>query len=129
LVSDAVLEFAKKMGLGPEDYDLWYQEEPIWIVRSRQKLNGGTLVRRVQVSFALATDGKRLRLVFMPDLYLYDPIKKAVVKKTSPERRRAFSKEIPAPAVDDLKYKGPGYQATVTATLQEAWKAAEGLSL
>ncbi len=86
LVSEVVHEYAQEHHLGPEHYDLWYHDEPLWFVRKEEDDDEAvTLGQRVQISFYNTRDGLELRI--MPDAYVYDRKGRRVQRSSSPQDR------------------------------------------
>lgn len=134
LISEVVRHFAHQLGLGPGDYDLWYHDEPVWIVRSRQQYHhdyfvGSYSVRRVQIcAFQINAEAK---LTFVPDAYLYDPVKKAVLKRSSARSRRENCRTLSlGDLVEGARWgKSAHVKSQVDKTLRETWDLAHKVEL
>lgn len=95
LISQVVEEYVRARGWGPESYDLWYHDEPLWFIRDKtgrehigtrpSAKNGALVVTRVQISPFTSSAG--LELMAMPDAYVYDPTAKRVTAKASASDR------------------------------------------
>lgn len=90
VISEAVLEFAKIRNWGPEHYDLWYHDAPVWYVREDRRTGDETWVTRAQIAPFRTPAG--LELYAMPDVFIYDWAQKRVTAECSPEDRQRRSR-------------------------------------
>lgn len=76
LISRAIEEFAEERSRGPDHYDLWHHDEPVWILRDWRPLASARrvgpqprLVIRVQLA-AFDTDDPLTRFQAIPDAHI-----------------------------------------------------------
>lgn len=130
LLSEVVREFVQIYKLGPESYDLWYHDEPIWIVRSTRETRQGVQVRRVQIAAFSTPEGDQL--IFIPDAYDYDPKGKQILAKANAEVRRKSSQTFSwhlRQLVTDLPWKREELKRQLGLDLKKAWQAAQALPI
>lgn len=127
LVSEAIEEFARKLNLKPDSYDLWYHDEPVWIVRSRELTQDGKshLVRRVQI--CPFRTNEQPRLTFIPDVYLYNLSNKTVSPKLAAETRKTKILSLDLNALTQTKREEA--KSRISDYLWKAWGSTKEFAL
>lgn len=97
-ISQAVRQFAEVRGWSPDHYDLWYHDEPVWIVREKAEDGGTATVRRVQIRPFDTVEG--FVLSFTPDAMAYDIDSGRVEARPSPHSRVKGSHSVPIVALE-----------------------------
>lgn len=136
LISKAVLHFARERRWNDAHYDLWYHDEPVWIVRDSKPIgtsasrNGARLIIRVQLSAIDAPDQPE-SLHAVPDAYIVTG--GHVSKRTNKRDRQGLASrdEQEAPSLLELQNRALDdpyvVMSIVERLLQHAWPQAEQL--
>lgn len=91
-ISETVLRFAKDRDWAGSNYDLWYHEEPIWIIREETRSGGTATVRRVQIRPFDSEDGAAL--TFTPDAMTFEVDGGHIVARPSHHSRAKGSASV-----------------------------------
>lgn len=115
LVSHAVEKFAKDYGL---DYDLWYHDEPIWLIR--QELPGKQLlVKRLQVAVFDTLQGPTIKVI--PDAYIM-PSKDKWDEKKPVSAKQRFELSVDKSVSSLIQAKSTAEtESLLYEMLKEAW--------
>lgn len=99
-ISDAVRGFAKDRDWTDANYDLWYHDEPVWIVREETRNGETATVRRVQIRPFDSEDGAALS--FTPDAMTFEVDGGHIVAQPSHYSRAKGSVSAPIAALELL---------------------------
>jgi hypothetical protein len=127
VISEAMRSFAEEYGL--RDYDLWYHDEPLWLVREvSQKPSGEVLVKRVQVSVFDSAEGYKIKAI--PDAYVLPSDVKWEEKKTiEADLRVKYSASIIAIDIRQMLPRDTEHaKLKVQRIIEEAWQGASELA-
>lgn len=127
LISEAVLDLIKE-SWGPEDYDLYYHDEPVWFVRQSKQVGSMIEVRRVQIAAFDTVEGQEVRAI--PDAYRYNPEQKRIELTVSQESRSRGTQSVRLWELMSLLVQNAADQAKwrLRSVIDNAWKNAEELS-
>ncbi|MBI2849630.1 MAG: hypothetical protein HYX80_01140 [Chloroflexi bacterium] len=115
-VSRAVEKFAKDHHL---DYDLWYHDEPVWLVREETGIaSGELLVKRLQISAFDTEQGTLLKVI--PDVYVTRSATRLEKKTIDSGLRSKYSKSR---VMGELFSKGVDTESVLREILEDVWKS------
>ncbi len=86
LITDAVIKLKDTEGLKEDEYDLWYREQPIWLVRKIKQLSGQDKVEVFRVQVAVFDTKEGIQLQAIPDAYVLEG--NEVVARCEPKQIR-----------------------------------------